>query len=44
MNRLIFSPDLVIIPPNNEDELKDRKYMNEKINEKVQIGIPIKSF
>lgn len=44
MNKLIFHPDLVIIPPSNEDELKDKKYMNDKINEKVQQGIPIKSF
>lgn len=44
MKRLEFSPDLVIIPPTNEEEIKDRRYMNEQINEKVQMGIPIKSF
>jgi len=44
MNKLIFSPDLVIIPPNDENALKDKKYMCEKINEKVQQGIYIRSF
>ena len=44
MNKLIFSSDLVIIPPNDENALKDREYMREKINEKVQLGIPIRSF
>ena len=44
MNKLIFSSDLVIIPPNDENALKDKKYMSEKINEKIQLGIPIRSF
>jgi hypothetical protein len=44
MNKLIFKPDLVIIPPNDENALKDKKYMCEKINEKVQLGIYIRSF
>ena len=44
MNKLIFSSDLVIIPPNDENALKDKKYMFETINEKVQLGIPIRSF
>jgi hypothetical protein len=44
MNKLIFSPDLVIIPPNDENALKDKTYMSEKINEKVQQGIYIRSF
>ena len=44
MNKLIFSSDLVIIPPNDENTLKEKKYMSEKINEKIQLGIPIRSF
>lgn len=44
MNKLIFNPDLAIILPNDENILKDKKYMWDKINEKVQLGIPIRSF
>ena len=44
MPKLIFSPELLITPPINEEQIKDRTYMNEIINEKVQAGIPIKSF
>jgi len=44
MNKLIFSNDLVIDSPINEEQIKDKKYMNEQINTKVQRGIPIKSF
>ena len=44
MNKLIFSSDLVIIPPNDENALKDKKYMSEKINEKIQLGLGIRSF
>ena len=44
MKKLIFSSDLLIPPPDNEDQLTDKGYMNELINQKVQKGIPIKSF
>ena len=44
MKKLIFSPELLITPPQTEEEIKDRTYMNELINAKVQSGIPIKSF
>ena len=44
MKKLLFSLELLIPPPDSEDELKDKTYMNEIINEKVQSGIPIKSF
>ena len=44
MPKLIFSNDLLIDAPINEEQLKDKKYMNEQINSKVQNGIPIKSF
>ena len=44
MNKLIFSNDLLIESPINEEQIKDKKYMNEQINKKVQNGIPIKSF
>lgn len=44
MPKLIFSNDLLIDVPINEEQLKDKKYMNEQINSKVQNGIPIKSF
>ena len=44
MNKLIFSSDLVIVPPNDENALKDKKYMFETINEKIQLGIRIRSF
>ena len=44
MKKLIYINDLVIESPTNEEQIKDKKYMNEKINEKVQSGIPIKSF
>ena len=44
MNKLIFSYDLLIESPINEEQIKDKQYMNEQINKKVQDGIPIKSF
>ena len=44
MKPLIFSNELMIQSPNNEEQVKDKKYMNEQINLKVQNGIPIKSF
>jgi len=44
MNKLIFSNDLLIESPINEEQIKDKKYMNEQINKKVQNEIPIKSF
>jgi hypothetical protein len=44
MPKLIFSNELLIDYPINEEQIKDRKYMNEQINIKVQNGVPIKSF
>ena len=44
MNKLIFSNELLIESPINEEQIKDKKYMNEQNNKKVQNGIPIKSF
>ena len=44
MQKLKFSSDLLIPLPENEEQIKDRTYMNELINKKVQSGIPIKSF
>ena len=44
MSKLIFSNELMIESPINEEQIKDKKYMNEQINIKVQNGIPIKSF
>lgn len=44
MNKLIFSNELLIESPINEEQIRDKKYMNEQINKKVQNGIPIKSF
>ena len=44
MKKLIFSSELLIPPPDNEEQLTNKTYMNELINEKVQNGIPIKSF
>jgi hypothetical protein len=44
MQKLIFSNELLIEYPINEEQIKDKKYMNEQISIKVQNGIPIKSF
>lgn len=44
MKRLIFSNELLIDTPINEEQIQDKKYMNEQISLKVQNGIPIKSF
>ena len=44
MKKLIFSSELLIPPPDNEEQLTDKTYMNELINMKVRNGIPIKSF
>ena len=44
MPKLVFSQELLVTPPSSEEQIKDRTYMNEIINEKVQAGVPIKSF
>ena len=44
MQKLMFSKELLIDSPINEEQIKDKKFMNEQINIKVQNGIPIKSF
>ena len=44
MQKLIFSNELLMEYPINEEQIKDKKYMNDQINIKVQNGIPIKSF
>ena len=44
MQKLIFSNELLMEYPINEEQIKDNKYMNDQINIKVQNGIPIKSF
>ena len=44
MSKLIFSRELLIDPPQHEDQIKDKAYMNEIINQKVTAGVPIKSF
>ena len=44
MSKLIFSNELLVEYPINEEQIKDKKYMNDQINIKVQSGIPIKSF
>ena len=44
MKKLIFSNELLMEYPINEEQIKDKKYMNDQINIKVQNGIPIKSF
>ena len=44
MNKLEFNPELLVPPPIYEKQLKDKTYMNKIINNKIQSGIPIKSF
>ena len=44
MKKLLFSSELLIPPPQTEEQIKDKTYMYEIINQKVQNGIPIKSF
>ena len=44
MQKLIFSNELLIEYPINEEQIKDKKYMNEQISIKIQNGIPIRSF
>ena len=44
MPKLIFSSELLINPPEYEEQIKDKTYMNEIINKKVTSGVPIKSF
>ena len=44
MPKLKFSSDLMVPLPENEEQIKDRTYMNELINKKLQSGMPIKSF
>ena len=44
MQKLIYRPELVVPPPNNEEGLKNRKYMNEVVSELCSSGVSIKSY
>jgi len=44
MQKLIFSKELIIESPKDEEEILSKKFMAEQINEKIMEGIPIKSF
>ena len=44
MNKLDFNQQLLIPLPRYEKQLKDKTYMNKIVNNKIQSGIPIKSF
>ncbi len=44
MNKLIYNPDFVIDLPNNEYDIISKEYLGNKIKEKIERGIDIKSF
>ena len=44
MNKLIFNPDFVIDVPNMETDIVSRDYLTNKVKEKIDCGIDIKSF
>ena len=44
MNELIFNPQMCIPLPENEEEIKSKNYMKDKVNEIIGKGISIKSF
>ena len=44
MEKLIYRSELVVPPPNNLQDLENKQYMNEKINEIVESGVFVKSF
>ena len=44
MNKLIYNPDFVIDLPNNEYDIISKEYLGNKVKEKIERGIDIKSF
>ena len=43
MNKLIYNPDFVIDLPNNEYDIISKEYLGNKVKEKIERGIDIKS-
>ena len=44
MGKLIYNPDLTIVVPNNENDVKSKEYLPQQIQKKIDAGINIKSF
>ena len=44
MNKLIYNPDFVVELPNNELKITFREYLGDKVKDKINNGIDIKSF
>ena len=44
MEPLEYVSDLTVIPPRNEEEIKDKEDLNKKVEEMINEGITIKSF
>ena len=44
MNKLIYNPDFVIDLPNNEFDIISKEYLGNKVKEKIEKGIDIRSF
>ena len=44
MNKLIYNPDFVVELPNNELEITSKEYLSNKVKDKINNGIEIKSF
>ena len=44
MNKLIYNPDFVVELPNNELEITSKEYLGNKVKDKINNGIDIKSF
>ena len=44
MSKLIYSLNLMIDLPTNENEIKSKAYLSEQIKKKIDNGVEIKSF
>jgi len=44
MNKLIYNPDFVVELPNNELEIISKEYLGNKVKDKINNKIDIKSF
>ena len=44
MKKLIYKPDITVKVPNNEDDIKSKLYLTDKVTDMINNGIGVKSF
>ena len=44
MKKLIFKPEITVKIPNNEEDIKSKLYLTDKVTDMINNGVPVKSF